>query len=162
MLIKKIDMRTQSNQKEIGTRDWKYKALAKLSMCWCFFSTMEFCCGVSTHKNWSTIPCLWKKSANISSFALSDLKALITSSNWVFTIAQTWIYYPTICTNHTLINRLSDWASTCHVWCVDFIVGRIRTYEEHVLRDHVHNLMALIIGETRRNSSNICLNSLLW
>lgn len=48
LLITWVAIKMQSPQKESGKCDWKCKALATLSKCWCFLSTVEFCCGVST------------------------------------------------------------------------------------------------------------------
>lgn len=59
-----------SPQKDKGTRDWKYRALATLSICWCFLFTTKFCWGQLKHEKWWMTPCL-KNLENFSWGALS-------------------------------------------------------------------------------------------
>ena len=83
LLMRKAAVRIHSFQNWIGTLNWKYKARATLSWCWCFLSTTEFYCGVSTHENWSNTLLSLKNSIKANSRALSDLKTFILALNRV-------------------------------------------------------------------------------
>jgi len=74
---------TAKDQKEVGRWDWKSKAWLTLSKCWCFLSTILFCCGVSTQDVSWIMPLLLKKSVNRNSFALSYLIRFNLKLNWV-------------------------------------------------------------------------------
>jgi len=74
---------TTKDQNAVGRWDWKSKAQLTLSKCWCFLSTILFCCGVSTQYVSWIMPLLLKKSVIRNSFALSDLIRFNFKVNWV-------------------------------------------------------------------------------
>lgn len=67
-------MSTQSFQYFMGITLWNLRAFAKLRMCWCFLSTIELCCRVSTQDIWCTTPFSTKNVFHIefSSIVTSD------------------------------------------------------------------------------------------
>lgn len=87
-------MRMHSLHNSKGTWDWKYSAWAMFNKSWCFLSTMEFYCGHSTQDNWWLIPFLLNNFVSCSSLALSNLKALmLTSNSLIIIFVNVMIFY---------------------------------------------------------------------
>lgn len=88
LLIIYAIVRTHSFQYLKGRLAWNLRALAIFKRCWCFHSTMAFCCEVSMQLVWWIMPFLLKNSFISNSTPLSLLRVLIWTLNWVLTRLQ--------------------------------------------------------------------------
>ena len=83
LLIRYAAISIQSPHKDKGTWDWNFKALATLSMCWCFLSTVAFCWGVTAQVNRCIMPFVWKNylKKNLVSLLLLMVLIFVSTKN---------------------------------------------------------------------------------